>query len=160
MKTLVVYDSLNGNTQQVARDITDAIDQTLGSKGEARLVHIVDFKLDLLADVDLLILGAPVRRHAISPAVEKLLEDLPSCALHGIAVATFDTRVEQAAWLSGSAAGKMARLLRRLGARQVAQCESFRMDTKLGPLSAGELERAEVWASTLIDRMEAGPGIA
>jgi flavodoxin len=155
MKTLVVYDSVHGNTKEIAQEVARSIGRGLPQNVEVQLIHIQDFKVDHLADVDLLVLGAPVRRHDISPAVEKFLESLPACALHGVAVATFDTRFRVAAWLSGSAAGKMARLLRRLGARQVAQAESFRLDTKMGPLSPGELERAEVWASSLPNRLSA-----
>lgn len=155
MKTLVVYDSVHGNTKEVAEEVVRAIGRSLSTKGEVRLIHVDDFKLDFIADADLLVLGAPVRRHDISPPVERLLESLPACALHGMAAATFDTRYGVAAWLSGSAANKMARQLRRLGARQVAPSQSFRIDTKHGPLSAGELERAEVWAASLVERIGA-----
>jgi flavodoxin len=153
MQTLVVYDSVHGNTREVAEEVARSLGRSLSDNGDVQLIHIHDFKMEYLADIDLLVLGAPVRRHDVSPAVEKFLEGLPACALHGLAVATFDTRYQVQAWLSGSAAGKMARLLRRLGARQVAQAESFRLDTKMGPLSPGELERAEVWAASLPDRL-------
>lgn len=152
MNTLVVYDSINGNTKEVAEEIAQAVRSGGTENDLVRLVRIQDFSLDLIADADLLILGAPIRQHGISPTVGRFLNDLPSCSLHGMSVATFDTRYGVPAWLSGSAAIKMARHLRRLGARQVAPAESFKIDTKQGPLSAGELERAEVWAASVVER--------
>jgi flavodoxin len=153
MKTLIVYDSVHGNTQQLAEEILHVLMGELKEQGDVRLKRTDEFTLDELADVDLLILGGPVRRHTVSPAIAKLLTEMPSCALHGIAVAAFDTRYALSAGLSGSVASKMARLLRRLGARQVVQSESFTIDGKLGPLRAGELERAERWAQNILEKM-------
>jgi len=154
MKTLIVYDSVHGNTQQVAEEISQVLICELKEQGDVRLKRVDEFALDELADVDLLILGGPVRRHSVSPSIAKILIEMPSCALHGIAVAAFDTRYVLSANLSGSVASQMARLLRRLGARQVVQSESFAIDGKLGPLRAGELERAERWAQNILAKMD------
>lgn len=156
MNTLVVYDSINGNTQKVAEEIAQAVEANGGEADSVRLIRIQEFTPEQLADADLLILGAPIRQHGVSPGVMRILGSLPACSLHGMAIAAFDTRYGVPAWLSGSAAVKMARLLRRLGARQVAPAESFKIVTKQGPLSPGELERAEVWAASVVERAAAG----
>ena len=53
MKTLVVYDSVYGNTEEIAKAIGDAI------SGEIKMVHISAENLKELAGIDLLIIGSP-----------------------------------------------------------------------------------------------------
>ena len=107
MKTLVVYDSLYGNTRTIAQAITDAI------PGEVNLVHIGEVNASKLSIYDLLIVGAPTHGGGASEAVRNLLERIESPALAGTKVAAFDTRLT---WrflrLFGFAAPKIARSLR------------------------------------------------
>jgi len=51
MKALVVYDSVHGNTAQVARAIGEAID--------AEVLHVGDANPASLEELDLLIVGSP-----------------------------------------------------------------------------------------------------
>lgn len=154
MKALIVYDSVHGNTQQIAEEISAALLCELKDQGDVRMKRAEEFVLDELANVDLLILGGPVRRHNVSPTIARLLNEMPTCALHGIAVAAFETRYALSAGLTDSVASKMARLLRRLGARQLVQAESFAIAEKQGPLSPGELERADRWVLDILEKMD------
>ena len=55
-------------------------------------------------------------------------------------------------WLSGSAAIGIKRRLRDLGAKQAAEPISFFVAAdKVPALGAGELERAEAWAGSLVE---------
>ena len=66
-------------------------------------------------------------------------------------MAVFDTRVQQARHWPGSAARTAARQLRRAGFTVVART-SFYVDAIQGPLSAGEVARAEAWGRHLAGR--------
>jgi hypothetical protein len=81
-------------------------------------------------------------------------------------VATFDTRYRQAAWLTGSAANRIAHTLRRNGMRLVLPPESFIIEQDWPPegqkrrhdqerLMPGELARAEAWAAGLLAALPA-----
>ena len=61
--------------------------------------------------------------------------------------AAFDTRLDRP--VSGSAARRIARLLRRHGYRVIARPEGFLVEDTGGPLRAGERERAARWGSRL-----------
>jgi hypothetical protein len=63
--------------------------------------------------------------------------------------ATFDTRFHKPAWLTGSAARRAARLLRRCGYTLVVPPESFFVATGSGPLEEGETDRARRWSDQL-----------
>ncbi|SNY64208.1 flavodoxin family protein [Paractinoplanes atraurantiacus] len=158
MKALVVYESLFGNTEAIARAIADGL-------GDAFEVRLAEAREIPSADgADLLIAGAPTHAFGLSrPGTRKdaarqgevrpgtadvgLREYLDvSPALPGLAAATFDTRINKT-FVPGSAAHKAHRRLRRLGCRMVRGPESFRVEGTTGPLVAGELERARNWAS-------------
>jgi hypothetical protein len=68
-------------------------------------------------------------------------------------VAVFDTRLRSR--LSGSAAAKAARLLRRRGARVVDR-RSFYVTGGRGPLRDGERDQARRWTADLVTRRAAG----
>jgi len=57
MKALVVYDSVFGNTEQIAQAIGDA----LGSSENVPVLKVTDVKLEQLAGSKLLIVGSPTR---------------------------------------------------------------------------------------------------
>jgi len=61
--------------------------------------------------------------------------------------AAFDTRLDRP--VSGSAARRIARLLRRHGYRVIARPEGFLVEDTEGPLRAGEQERATRWGARL-----------
>jgi flavodoxin len=143
MKTVIVYHSKFGNTEQIAR----AIAQELESVGPVQLV--AEGPLDL-EGVDLFLAGGPTHAHGMSAELRERL-DLPHGSLDGVAAAAFDTRYHRARWLTGSAAGRIARHLRRAGANLVVPPESFFVVGGEGPLEDGEIERARSWAGALRD---------
>ena len=142
MKTLVVYDSLYGNTAQVAEAIGAAI------AGECQILSIDRASASELSSFDLAIVGAPTQGGRATEAMQAFLARVP--ALEGVRVAVFDTRL-RAKWVKvfGNAAGKIAERMESLGATIVTEPEGFIVEGKKGPLAGGELERAGAWAKDL-----------
>jgi len=83
---------------------------------------------------------------AVPPLIPLIHRELN---LDGKAVAAYDTRVDMARILTGSAAAGIASGLRRAGARVVASDGSFLVKGKPAELEAGELARAAEWGRTL-----------
>ena len=165
MRSLVVYESLWGNTEQVARAVAAGM-------GDAMTVDVVEVSTApsvSARDVDLLVVGGPTHTFSMSrpdtrseavtrgasntapgPGIREWIATLPTPRDDSL-VATFDTRVEKVRRLPGSAARKAGKLLRRLGYAQVLDPESFYVADVDGPLLDGELDRACAWGSRLGD---------
>ena len=169
MQTLVVYESLFGNTHAIA----EAIAVGLRPHGEVRVVPVGEASADLVAWADLVIAGGPTHVHgmsrsksredgraratkpgsplALDPAASGagLREWLDALAnVRGTSAAAFDTRVAGPALFTGRASGAIARGLRKRGCRLVADPESFLVDAHT-ELLAGEVERATTWGERL-----------
>ncbi len=97
----------------------------------------------------------------MSATLTRVLDTLPRKSLKGIKVAAFDTRYRMAAWLSGSAAGGIARALKKLGGVSVVSSQSFFIVRDIPPegqkrrheleqLEPGELERAAAWGAKIV----------
>jgi hypothetical protein len=100
---------------------------------------------------DLLIVGGPTHGHGASNPMKLLMSGIERQALSGRFAAAFDTRFKMARWLSGSAAGVIARRLEKAGCTVVVPPESFFVArTSEGPLLEGELDRARTWARALL----------
>ena len=155
MKALVIYDSVFGNTEKVAR----AIAAGLGKKAAVELKRPAEVTLDGLAGYDLLLVGSPTRGFRATEATVALLKGLPAGCLKGRRAAAFDTRIDakdikQAALrfmvnTGGYAAQKIADRLKKAGAELAAAPEGFIVEATEGPLRSGELERAAAWGETL-----------
>ena len=129
MNTVVVYDSIFGNTTKIA----EAIAKSLGA--EVRMVAVSALKEDELAGVELLVVGCPINGWRPSAGMGKFLGTLHAGQLQGVKAATFDTRVKS--MFHGDAAGKIGKALRRAGAEMVAAPEPFYVAGKEGPLATG-----------------------
>lgn len=151
MKALVVYDSVYGNTEKVARAIADALAPT----GEVKTQRPDEVNLSELESLDLLVVGSPTQGWRPTSAVQKFLSAIPANALVNVRVASFDTRMEgRIARLFGFAAGRIADGLRGKGGHLVAPPEGFIVTGREGPLKEGELEHAAEWAKGIIDGMD------
>jgi flavodoxin len=155
MNTVIVYDSFFGNTELVVLKIAD----TLREYGQVQTVRVEHTHPLYMEEVDLLILGCPTQKWGTAPAMSTLLEYIPSEALKRLAVACFDTRLDEPQWVTGSAAERMTSKLRKRGASQLFTPASFLVKGVHGPLEDGELERAATWAAQLREQVEADPGV-
>jgi flavodoxin len=164
MKALVIYESLFGNTERIARSIADA----LGGTFDVTLADVST--MPPAFDADLIVLGGPTHAFGMSrPATREqavqqgadhtaavdvgLREYLElSPMLSDVAAATFDTKVDKP-FMPGSAAHRAQRRLRGLGCRIVAPAESFLVLGTNGPLKDGEEKRAWHWGESLAAAM-------
>ena len=163
MKALVMFESMWGNTEEVAR----AVAEGLSAGGPVEVLDVSGDVPDDLHGLDLLVLGGPTHAFSMSsrgtredaveqgaPAghegrgIREWIEALPESAVD---VATFDTKVEKVRHLPGSAARKAAKEVRRHHLGRVVGTESFYVLDSVGPLAEGELDRARVWGSRLLD---------
>jgi flavodoxin I len=149
MKTLIVYDSVYGNTEKIAHAMGEAIGD------EVKLARVGEVDLSELKALDLLIVGAPTHAARPSPATKEFLDKVEARALEGVKVAGFDTRLTNRwARIFGFAARGIANGLKKKGGTLVASPEAFYVDGSEGPLSEGELERAAAWGKEIARRAE------
>jgi flavodoxin len=156
MKAMVVYDSVFGNTEQVAQ----AMGRALGAPEDAEARRVSEVKPEQLMGLEVLIVGSPTRAFQATPATKQLLKSIPVGGLKGVKVAAFDTRfsVEEVGSailtfmvkLFGYAAEPIARRLERKGGDLALSPEGFIVEGTEGPLREGELERAADWARQVV----------
>lgn len=147
MKTIVVYDSVYGNTETVARAIAQAV------PGEVEVWRVGQVGAAELEAADLLIVGSPTHGALPTEAVQDLLRQLGAPARAGARAATFDTRLTWKfleRW-GGFAASKMAETLTEKGWVLTGTPGGFYVKgLKKGPLKKGEAERAAAWARGIV----------
>lgn len=147
MKTLVVYDSLYGNTKVIAQAIGDAL------PGEVEVLHVSEADASGLEAYDLLVVGAPTHGAKPSPDMQGFLDQIQAPALEGVKVAGFDTRMtNKLITMFGVAAPKIAKALQQKGGTPTGKPEGFYVTGGEGPLKDGEVERAAAWAHGLIGK--------
>ena len=148
MKALVVYESMFGNTAQLAQVIADDL-RTLGT------VTLADVQSGMpsFEGIELLVVGGPTQVHGVSPGLRTLLDQLPPGALNGVQAAAFDTRVSGPRWLTGAASIGIAKRLKQKGAHLIMPGESFIVDGREGPLAEDEIDRAHVWVAGLVSAL-------
>ncbi len=149
MRTVIVYDSLHGNTEQIAQAIAGGLREA----GEVSVRKASEGLPEDLASADLLVIGCPVHAWNISHATRAFFESLAEESPGGKQGAAFDTKFEGP--LAGGAAKKIARRLRSLGFEIIAEPCSFFITGMEGPLKEGELERARAFGEELAARASA-----
>ncbi len=179
MRVLVVYESMFGNTEAVARAVADGLAATEVSEPvEVDVRDVTQAPSPVTGLWDLIVAGGPTHAFSLSRpstraeaqargategskdlGLREWLEQLAQ-GPHAERLAAFDTRVEKVRHLPGSAATKAARLARRHGYAAAGKESFFVADTE-GPLVPGELERARQWgvrlAAELAERLDARP---
>jgi hypothetical protein len=161
VKAVVAFESMFGNTERVARAVAaglrlEGVDTTVLDVSHAAAVD--------LADVDLLVVGAPT--HAFSLSRPESRQDAvrqggrPEAAAFGmrewletlavesrlLLVATFDTRVTKVHYLPASASRRASRTLSGQGHHLVSSPIGFLVHDVPGPLESRELDRAIAWS--------------
>ena len=155
MKYMVIYDSVFGNTEKVAKEMGKA----LGVKKKAEVYKVDTIDFEKLNDLDLLIVGSPTRAFSPTPSTTAFLKGIPGNSLKGVEVAAFDTRfpmndkvpgiLKFLVNIFGYAAKPIADRLVKKGGTLVAEPEGFYVADSEGPLVEGELERAAKWVKVL-----------
>jgi flavodoxin I len=146
MKALIIYDSLYGNTEQIAK----AIGQGMG--GEVKVARVGEAGPGEIGAYDLLVIGSPTQGGKHTVAMKAFLDNLAPDALQKKRAAVFDTRIKtKLVKIFGYAAGRMADALVGKGVGLVAPAEGFLVKGTKGPLVEGELERAAAWGKKVIE---------
>ena len=145
MKALVVYDTLYGNTEQVARAIAEGIGGEVHNIKETDPANIGGF--------DILFIGAPTQGGRATQAMRDFLDKVPDTSLKGVKVAVFDTRItKKIVGIFGYAAGRIEKTLKGKGAIVAAAPEGFFVKGSKGPMEDGEIERATGWAKKIAEK--------
>lgn len=168
MRAVVIYESMYGNT----REIASAIGAGLGTAFEVSVVPVSEAGPAVLADADLVVVGGPTHLHAMSRATTRkwavqaanrpfdelevepgalgpgLREWFGSLARYRVKAAAFDTRLHGPAAMTGRASRGVARLLRAHGFDVVAEPASF-LVTRQDELEPDEAARAREWGTKL-----------
>ncbi|MBF6353740.1 flavodoxin family protein [Nocardia higoensis] len=163
MQVRIVYESMFGNTAEVAR----AIAQGFGGRAEVQVLDVVAASELPDLPVDLLIVGGPTHAFGLSRARTRLdaagqtdrpveteigirewLQDA-SHARAGARAAAFGTKVGKPPWLPGSAARGVGKRLRALGYQLTDEPQDFFVAGTPGPLVDGEIDRARAWGEHL-----------
>lgn len=143
MKTLIVYDSNYGNTEEIAKEISSTIGKN------AQTVRVLNCSPDMLADQELLIVGSPINGWRPTVNLMELLKSLPQKSLAGVMATTFDTRLRM--FFHGDAMKKIADMLTDKGAHIITEPRAFYVNKTEGPLGDGELKNAQEWARAIIE---------
>jgi flavodoxin len=151
MQSIVIYDSLFGNTEKIARVIYNG----LAPHGLSRLVMAGEINLGELTAETLVVLGSPTQNRGLSPAMQALVDTAPAHALAGRAVVVFGTRLNQPRLRTGSAAQSLAGETRKLGGRMLVPAEDFLVQGDQGPLALDELRRAAEWVPLILAAFDA-----
>ena len=164
MNTLVVYESMWGNTRAVA----EAVAERLGD--DVTLVEVTDAPERLPADLDLLVVGGPThafsmsrashparrgrqgRRHGTRRARHPRVARRGGRPRHPSTWRPSTPGVGSVQHLPGSAAKAAGSEVRRHHLGRLVATESFYVDDMAGPLSDGELDRARAWGASLAGR--------
>jgi hypothetical protein len=163
MRALVVFESMFGNTRQIAEAVADGLSGAVPTD----LVEVSRAPARIPGDVDLVVVGGPTHafgmtrpgtrqdaaKQASGPLVSggtgirEWLEQLTP-ASRRIGAAAFDTKIRKPS-LPGSAAKGAERRLRRCGFGMLEPARTFWVRGTRGPLYDGEEERARRWGARL-----------
>jgi hypothetical protein len=173
MKSVILYESMFGNTEHIADKIADGLHL---AGVQTVLTDVRDVRPDDLSGCELLVVGAPT--HAFSLSRQSTRDDAvrqgaePARAAYGVRewlstlettfptrvdrpkVAVFDTRVEKVRRLPGSAAKRAARVLRAQGFELLDRPTSFYVADLKGPVTLGEFDRARDWGTRLFQLVQ------
>jgi flavodoxin len=149
---LIVYDSVFGNTAEVAKVIGEAIG------AEVKKVNAVS--PEDMTGLKVLFVGSPTRAFQPTPAAMSFLKGLKG-QLKGVRAAAFDTRIRiedtESGFLRfmsgtfGFAFPKLVKGLKKAGAEIALEAVGFAVMDSEGPLAEGELDRARTWAIKILE---------
>jgi menaquinone-dependent protoporphyrinogen IX oxidase len=168
MRAVVVYESMYGNTHQIA----EAIGTGLEPFYDVTVMPAAEAGPAVLAGADLVVVGGPTHVHGMSRAATRqaageaaakpdrglalepgalgpgLREWFGSLGRYPIKAAAFDTRIHGPAVMTGRASKEVTRLLRAHGFEVAVKPESFLVSNQ-NTLDGGETTRAHDWAASL-----------
>jgi flavodoxin I len=146
MWVYVVIASPCGVTDSIARAVARAVDWSY--EHNARPADSVD--PTEIRTPAIVFLGGPTHRREMGESLRTFLDRMPDRVLTQCHFAAFDTRFHDSPIVTGSSARHIQRAIEARGGQNLVPGESFFVVRRDGPLRAGEVERARVWASGVI----------
>jgi hypothetical protein len=162
MKAVVVYESIFGNSREIAEAVAEGLSEHL----EVELHEATVVPTPSSIGQDLIVVGGPKHAYALSRprtlreavkhvahfrsrlhGLREWLSQLP-CSSESPMFAAFETKVASVRHLPGSAAKKATRMLQALGYAVIGR-ECFYVADPTGPLFDGEADRARQWGFDL-----------
>ncbi len=167
--SLIVYESMFGNTRLIAEAIAEGVSQFV----PVVVAAVGDVPPSALDSAELVIVGAPTHARGLStpdtrleaedwaqdaerglrlealatgPGVREWLDELPRG--RNRLAAAFDTRGDALRLVSGAASTPILKALRRSGLKVIAPAESF-LVTMNNELKAGQLQHARQWGRAM-----------
>jgi hypothetical protein len=163
MRALVVFESMFGNTEMIAKAIADG----LSTRMPVDVREVSAAPAEIEADGVLLVVGGPTHAFGMTrpqtrqDAAKQRGDDVVSEGIgirewlgglrptHPSTATAFDTRVKTRWAVPGSAARGAMKRLKGLGFATAAPAHSFYVTGTPGPLLEGERDRARLWGEAL-----------
>jgi len=169
MKVIVAYESMYGNTREIAEAIAEGL-------GKAEVLAVNDGDPSIADGADVVVAGGPTHMHGLATAMSRkgtgqaaeeegtelepgavdgpgLRKWLAERSGDGGKAAAFDTRIDKSPMITGAASRGIAKRLRKAGYELIADPESFFVEDSEGPLADGELDRAKAWGAELAKKL-------
>lgn len=154
----LVYDSLFGNTAQIALAMADEA-KTIGFQVQEMNVNKPDF--EILGKAEILLIGSPTQAFGASKPMLEFLGKISAESVQNKKVVVFDTRIDLDTikskflrWLvnrGGYATAPISKIMKKKEAK-VMGSEGFYVADKEGPLLDGEKERAALWIRSILQK--------
>ena len=172
MRTVIIYETLFGNTQRVAEELA----RVAREHGEVDMVPVEEAPPGIADAADLVLIGGPTHVHGMSwkatrqngtsdaagdggrpagadaagPGLRDWFHRIGR--VEGTPAAAFDTRMDGPEVLTGRASLGISRRLRHHGFTEVAAPKSFVVD-RGNALVDGEVARAHEWATAVLESL-------
>jgi hypothetical protein len=164
MRALIVFESMFGNSEVVARAVGEGL--AAGGCTEVDLTRVDRAPTQVPDGVDLVLVGGPTHAFGMtrqSSREEAVRQGAPASgtqrgirewvdlvhASPSVRFATFDTRMDRVRRLPGSAAHQASRHLRRRGFRLASGPTSYYVSSTTGPLGEDETGKARRWGEAV-----------
>ncbi len=142
---LNVYDSVYGNTKEIA----EYFDKHLQRKEHAVVTaDVKDVREELIQKADFFVLGCPTHFWRPSKDMARFISKIFRLRVHEKYALVYDTHLHNL--FSGSASGKMARMLFSLKFKMLNKGEGFIVEGTKGPLRLGEVHKVEMLAARVV----------
>ena len=152
----IVYDSIFGNTAQIAKAIASQDE----AANTVQLLNVADARSADFTGIDLLIVSSLTRGFRPTPTTAEFVEGLPANVGAGKRGIASDTRMSlddihpaPLRWVvdaGGYAADRIDTMLKHKGFEVIGMPAGFMVGGTEGPLKNGEIERAKSWAAAQV----------
>lgn len=154
MNIIIIYDSVFGNTKEVAQGIKLALEK---EDNEVSLYHVKDINQSQLIVADLIVIGSPTRGFKPTKDVVAFIKSMDKTLLRKSKFGVFDTRMDIEtvdnkiltfmAKRFGYANDTMTKLIKKQGGEILGQARGFVVEESEGPLRKDELTKIEAFTS-------------